>query len=275
MTKAQKIAYYRRFSQVQQNRERIHTPIIHAALETQYTDFINAYKKGAGMYDALITINTKWITFAIRSLYHDAAKVFGAHVNAQLQAERLRAKRRTPLGFSQRLIDLINAYYEIDILNVCEQITDTTKERIIEILRTATAEQYSISAIVDALQADLGRNRARLIARTETVTAANRGAIIAAKDTGLLFQKEWLATIDSRTRHDHMNVNGQRVEMDGFFIVGGHQMDAPGDLGGKNGLPKVPAKERVNCRCCVLTEPVRDRRGRLIEVEHPKLAFQI
>src|ERR1019366_6721580 len=110
-------------------------------------------------------------------------------------------------------------------------------------------EGRSINWVVDNLiteTQDLTRNRARLIARTETVTAANGAGNFAAKQTGLRYQKEWLATMDSRVRPDHANVNGSRVDMEDYFLVGDSQMSVPGARVQKNGLP-TPAGEVCNC----------------------------
>jgi hypothetical protein len=54
--------------------------------------------------------------------------------------------------------------------------------------------------------------------------------------------KEWISTHDSRTRKDHVDMNGVRAEMDAPFNVGGADMMFPGD-------PAGPAEQVVNCRC--------------------------
>jgi hypothetical protein len=59
--------------------------------------------------------------------------------------------------------------------------------------------------------------------------------------------KEWLATKDDRTRPDHIAADGQQVEMNGKFIVGGVLMDRPGDT-------SAPAEQTVNCRCALIYE---------------------
>lgn len=94
----------------------------------------------------------------------------------------------------------------------------------------------------------IARRRAETIARTETHIAANVGSNEAAHATGLKMQKEWCATEDERTRPDHHEADGQRVDKDADFIVGGERLRFPGD-------PKGSARQIINCRCVVLWHP--------------------
>lgn len=93
---------------------------------------------------------------------------------------------------------------------------------------------------------DVSTTRARTIARTETIGAANAGSIRGARALaphGGPQWKEWLATKDSRTRPSHVDADGQVVRLDDTFTVGGARMDRPGD---------GPAAEVVNCRCTIV-----------------------
>jgi uncharacterized protein with gpF-like domain len=94
----------------------------------------------------------------------------------------------------------------------------------------------------------IARRRSETIARTETHTAANVGSHEAANATGLLMEKEWCATEDQRTRPDHHDADGQRVDKNADFIVGGERLRFPGD-------PKGSARQVINCRCVVLWHP--------------------
>ncbi len=90
--------------------------------------------------------------------------------------------------------------------------------------------------------AGLAGDRARVVARTEVIGAANAGSIDAMRASGVVASKEWIATADDRTRPDHAEADGQVVGLDEPFTVGDTQMDHPGD-------PDAPADEVVNCRC--------------------------
>lgn len=95
-------------------------------------------------------------------------------------------------------------------------------------------------------------------ARTAVTSSQNAGRQLVynrAKAMGLKLQKEWMATLDGRTRHDHGAVDGQRVPLDGKFNVGGYKMAHPGDM-------SAPAHLVYNCRCTMVTvEPEHITKG--------------
>ena len=110
--------------------------------------------------------------------------------------------------------------------------------------------------------------RARRIARTETVTAANGAAMIYAQNSGNEMEKIWIAVKDNRTRHDHRQIDGNRQSIEEPFTLvspkyGDVFMMQPGVRQQSNGLP-VPAAEVVNCRCTVAFRAKRDSQGRII-----------
>lgn len=245
--------YLLTFNKFQQNRELHFAPKIAKALLSQVKPATDALGLGASINLAQSLITSEEILKALRPLYIDAGVVYGASVRASI----MKQKARMPIGFSERMTQLMLEYFQVSILNTVEEITQTTREIIFDVFTQAVREGWSISQMTDKIE-DAGfiRSRARLIARTETVTSANRGAIISAKETGLDLNKQWLATYDKRTRNDHIRANGQLVPMDELFTVGGYKMEAPGDRGGKDGRLPTPAKEVINCRCTCLFIPV-------------------
>ena len=90
-------------------------------------------------------------------------------------------------------------------------------------------------------------NNAIRIARTEGHRIQNEAALDGqrgAKSKGADIVKQWDSTLDSRTRPEHREVDGQIRGIDEPFDVGGEKMQAPG-VGGS-------AKNVCNCRCCLL-----------------------
>ena len=156
------------------------------------------------------------------------------------------------MGFTQRIVELMRQYYGIDLLNDAEGITGTTKEYIQDVLSMAAEKGWSFDEIVKQLQSPaLIAKRARVIARTETVTAANGAAVVYAKETGLPINKVWVAIKDKRVRHTHRFLDNQTVDIDTFFTLpSGVTIPQPGGRNQSNGLA-VPASEVVNCRCSV------------------------
>lgn len=90
-------------------------------------------------------------------------------------------------------------------------------------------------------------NNAIRIARTEGHRIQNEAALDAQKEAakrGADIVKQWDSTLDSRTRPEHRECDGQIREIDEPFDVGGEKMQAPG-VGGS-------ARNVCNCRCCLL-----------------------
>lgn len=167
----------------------------------------------------------------------------------------LRFKYAT-FGFNEEWINQILNYFSRYLLEKATVgVTETTKEKILNILNKAIQEGWSNDQTVKELsQLEEIRRRARMIARTETVRAANYGVLLGAGKYEYETEKEWIAVLDNRVRHSHANVDGQKRENDDPF---GNGLQFPGD-------PNAPASEVCNCRCSLAMIAKRDSRGRLI-----------
>lgn len=110
----------------------------------------------------------------------------------------------------------------------------------------------SIGKIADDLQDRIkGMNRSSAIrsARTAVTNAQNAGrqdTYEAAAKMGIKVRKRWVATKDERTRTSHRGVDGQTVDYDKPFNVGGEELMFPGDGSGS-------AWNVYNCRCTMRT----------------------
>lgn len=136
-------------------------------------------------------------------------------------------------------------------------ITNTTRNRLRVALQEAVDEGMGIeeaARLISERSSIIGIQRARLIARTEIISASNRGSLEGARRTNLNLDKEWISTRDSRTRRiadgdvaDHYTVDGQKAPLDGKFEVpnvnlGIEYLDHPGD-------PTASAATVIQCRC--------------------------
>lgn len=84
-------------------------------------------------------------------------------------------------------------------------------------------------------------------ARTAFTGAQNAGRLdsyFAAQKMGIKLKKEWLATLDGRTRHSHAMLDGEKVDNEKKFSNG---CMFPGD-------PNGPASEVYNCRCTLVAD---------------------
>lgn len=91
---------------------------------------------------------------------------------------------------------------------------------------------------------EMNKTQAIRSARTIVTGAENKGrqdSYARAEADGIIMQKEWISTNDSRTRHSHAVLDGATVDQDKKFDNG---LMFPGD---PNGRPE----ETWNCRCTV------------------------
>lgn len=100
---------------------------------------------------------------------------------------------------------------------------------------------------VSARLAELGYSsyrRALNITRTEAgrvQAVARQKSQLEAEKLGIEFEKQWVATLDKRTRHNHQELDGQRVKPSGYFEINGHKALQPHMFG--------IASEDIACRC--------------------------
>ena len=103
-----------------------------------------------------------------------------------------------------------------------------------------------IAQIIDRRK-NINLYRASRIARTEGHRVQQTAAFDAmkkAKGKGADLVKQWVATLDDRTRPDHALLDGQIREVDEPFEVSGYQAMMPGQFG--------IASEDIHCRCAAL-----------------------
>lgn len=132
-----------------------------------------------------------------------------------------------------------------------KRVSEVTLQRVRRVLEQGVSEGLGTEEIARRIEQSnaVNRVRARVIARTEIISASNAAADLGARSTGLTLEKEWLTAIDGREREDHAIANGQTVAMDEDFIVGGEQAKYPGD-------PRLSAENVIQCRCVHLMNPV-------------------
>lgn len=127
------------------------------------------------------------------------------------------------------------------------------KKQITAQVTSGILQGESIKHLADRLQTnipDMNRNSAIRAARTAVTGAQNAGrqdSYVAAEKMGIELEKQWIATLDGRTRHDHARADGQVVKEDKPFDVGGYELMYPGD-------PNGPPHEIYNCRCTMIAK---------------------
>lgn len=125
-----------------------------------------------------------------------------------------------------------------------EAVVETTWRQLQDSLIAGEKNGESIgdlAARVRAVMGDRIRSTPEVIARTEVVGGLNGGALLAAKESGVVKSKRWLAAIDDRTRDSHVSAHGQTVPLDDDFALAGGSGPAPGQIG--------VGAEDIQCRC--------------------------
>lgn len=113
-------------------------------------------------------------------------------------------------------------------------------------------KQADVNRIVGRYEDRLLQLRGETVGRTEALASMNEASDEALRqvvDEGLApreaITRIWDATLDSRTRPDHVEANEQRRGIDEPFNVGGFEMMHPGE---------GPASQVISCRCVVRRE---------------------
>lgn len=139
-------------------------------------------------------------------------------------------------------------YYPKDRALKCGIDLAYGKKQITASVTSSILQGKSIKHMADDLQkriTTMSRDSAIRTARTAVTGAQNAGRMdsyAAAEKMGIKLKKEWLATLDARTRHSHAMLDGEQVAQDKKFSNG---CRFPGD-------PQGPPWEIYNCRCTLI-----------------------
>ena len=123
------------------------------------------------------------------------------------------------------------------------------KKQITASVTSSILQGRSIKGMADDLQSritTMNRDSAIRTARTAVTGAQNAGRLdsyYAAEKMGIKCRKQWMATLDGRTRHSHAMLDGKIVDNDKKFSNG---CRFPGD-------PNGPPSEIYNCRCTLVS----------------------
>lgn len=148
------------------------------------------------------------------------------------------------------VVNTMASEYMVSASNRVKGLGDMAWDETRSQISQGMSQGESIEEITKRVQhaATVSENRARTVARTETIMAANAGGYAQARVLPEVVQpvnKQWLSTSDRRTRMSHVIANEQIQDLEKPFHVGGWPLMYPGDT-------RAPASEVVNCRCTTL-----------------------
>lgn len=125
------------------------------------------------------------------------------------------------------------------------------KKQITASVTSSILQGKSIKHMADDLQkriTTMSRDSAIRTARTAVTGAQNAGRMdsyAAAEKMGIKLRREWVATLDNRTRHAHAMLDGQQADIGKPFKVDGYEIMYPGDT-------SAPGYLVYNCRCTTI-----------------------
>ena len=231
----------------------------------------------ADLYDLYISMTTDFGFNQIEILLPEQFKFTDSELE-QIERQRRRKPRREvvaegfyPLrgrrGVQVPIQEFRRNRQAIDFVDnrlnqVLPGLAETTKTRLNRDLRRSLTEGTQLGLrgkdledyIANGISESLGKKRlgrASTIARTEGLALSQFGQDLAVSQTGLTLEKEWVAQRDGVVRDSHRLADGQRVQKNGFFNVGGYNMKYPADSSGG-----APGKEIINCRCSLIYHEV-------------------
>ena len=125
------------------------------------------------------------------------------------------------------------------------------RRRIQSVLTQGVLQGESIPNLTKRLEKVTGGDHKAAIrnARTMMTGAQNAGrmdALSRANELGIPTRKQWLATLDDRTRHWHRELDGVIVDLDKPFVNEVGEIMYPGD-------PDADGANLYNCRCTILS----------------------
>lgn len=264
MTEAYKSHYWKAFQRQRDGFQAMVTKRIIRALNAQFDQFMEGTENiqtNGEWYANLQNVSEEPIRQAFQEIYPLVGIFFAKSTNTSLnQTYRLQLASGEPvLTKKDQADDMEGAWLSFLRLYALEkagerivQITTTTLNEIRKILDKGIAEGLSVQKIGRTLRtrfSEITKWRGEMIARTEIVSASNKGSLIGAEATGLVLNKNWLSTRDARTRPDHILADGQERPVREDFFVGGEFMECPGD-------PDASASQTIACRCTITFDVV-------------------
>jgi hypothetical protein len=265
--------YYRAYSTLIKKHERLSYQIVLCGFKGIYAKAANEYLNNPSIPIELLVSEDDTLQI-LTDIYNSVGMAAASMVFSSLPKQKshnliLHTKARKPSQYKptpEPPLDHIN-YWKQEFLRFTQSkdcakkvsgITKTTKEQIRKVIEQSINEQLShkqtAKLILEKATAIDTKKRALLIARTENAVGSNLGAMYAAKSSGLILYKKWIARSgDNRTRDAHVGmIDSKPIPIDDLFLVGGEKMSHPGDSS------HASASNICNCRCIISFVPASE-----------------
>ena len=249
------IALANQLDALQRRYERRYEKQIYAALKKQLQPYLDAVEQAPANINQFDLISPAPLADVLESLYVTAGVAYAEAMYNAIQPPKKATKEQLRAGWR----DFMRRFSVTNLTGVLIDINKTSKDTIERIVSNGLRDGKGIPDIARSIEqsvAGIFTNRAKLIARTEMVKATNTAAMESSKTSDFMYEKKWIPATDNRTREDHLSmINKPYIPFDQPFIVGGYEMDRPGDG------TTAPASQICNCRCKVVFRIMRDANG--------------
>lgn len=209
------------------------------------------YESGGDTFVALQLEHQMKLQKLMEQLSRNVIPVF-----AKMQADQLKKIKAQTFDRNTFYSRMVDEWINNHALESAKGFAQTTSDDIVRVIRAGVSEGLGVKQISSNIRKtkQLSPYRAETIARTETHNAATFAGAETAKqaeqELGLRLLKEWVPTLDERTRADHADmINHPAIPLNDLFDVGGVFMDRPSD-------PRGGAANAINCRCVQIIKEV-------------------
>lgn len=188
---------------------------ISGTLDNSASTYADAYYGSAWAYDQALGVEVKWPLLPVEAI---RASVWSGDSGEQF-AERFRNwSTRDVLGFQSKITSgLAQGHSYAKTARTIRDAFNMSYNQAIRIVRTESARNYT-------------QGHLELYDKLD--------------DIGIRARKQWVATLDTRTRDTHGALDGQFADDEGLFHIGDDSAEGPG-------LFSQP-ENVINCRCRVI-----------------------
>jgi len=151
---------------------------------------------------------------------------------AQLGARSIKASEN--FATPEELLQQLDRRSEFFLESMLETDFEKLKNIILESMQAGEGVP-KLARKIDDYFADVSRNRAATIARTETGRLVSKATQESYKQSTVVTGKEWLSSKDDRVREEHQQVDGEIVLPEEKYSNG----------------ERYPGDNSINCRCAL------------------------
>jgi len=153
------------------------------------------------------------------------------------------------------ITDTAVGFLRVNGAELITSINETTRNQLRETLAQGFEAGEGVPDLrgrVEDVFKEATRNRAEMIARTETIRASNFATVEAYRQSEVVEAKEWLAEMDDRTCPYCQEMNGKVIDLNESYFEEGDDFTVDGSTLNIELLDVDEPPLHVNCRCTTI-----------------------